>query len=258
MQFGDYIVYVDESGDHSMTSIDENYPIFSLAFCVFKKSDYVQSAVPAMQDFKFRWFGHDTVVMHEADIVKRRGPFHFLQYDKLRERFMADLTEVIERMPMTVISSVIRKDMLKRKYVRPENPYQLGLLFCMEMTHSFIKHNGNHDQQCHIVCESRSPREKAGQGKEDGALELEFRRIAAGDHFLQGGKEQSKMPCFDLVFASKLANSTGLQIADLIARPIGLRILKGGQPNRAFDVINQKFWRGPTGRSLSFGLKVFP
>lgn len=258
MQFGDYIVYVDESGDHSMTSIDENYPIFSLAFCVFKKSDYISAAVPAMQEFKFRWFGHDTVVMHEADIVKRRGPFHFLQYDKIRDRFMTDLTEVVKHMPMTVISSVIRKDKLKVKYARPENPYQLGLLFCMEMTHAFIKHNGNHDQQCHIVCESRSPREKAGQGKEDAALELEFRRIAAGDHYLQGSKTESQMPCFDIVFASKLANSTGLQIADLIARPIGLRILKGGQPNRAFDVISQKLWRGPLDRSQTFGLKVFP
>jgi hypothetical protein len=90
LEFGEYIVYVDESGDHSMTSIDENYPIFSLAFCVFKKADYVRIAVPAMQEFKFRWFGHDTVVMHEADIVKRRGPFHFLQYDKIRSRFMDD------------------------------------------------------------------------------------------------------------------------------------------------------------------------
>ncbi len=35
--FSKYIVYVDESGDHSLQSIDENYPIFVLAFCVFHK-----------------------------------------------------------------------------------------------------------------------------------------------------------------------------------------------------------------------------
>lgn len=258
MEFGDYIVYVDESGDHSMTSLDENYPIFSLAFCVFKKSDYVNLAVPLMQDFKFRWFGHDTVVMHESDIVKKRGPFHFLQYDKIRSRFMNDLNKVIEDMPMTVISSVIRKDKLKRKYVRPENPYQLGLLFCMEMTHDFIKTNNNSEHQCHIICESRSPREKAGQGKEDAALELEFRRIAAGDHYLQSNKSSAQMQCFDIVFASKLANSTGLQIADLIARPIGLQVLRGQQSNRAFDIITKKIWQGPRGTISNYGLKVFP
>jgi hypothetical protein len=222
------------------------------------RSAFSRKAITSVRPFKFRWFGHDTVVMHESDIVKKRGPFHFLQYDKIRERFMDDLTRVIERMPMTVVASVIRKENLKRRYARPDNPYQLGLLFCMEKTHAFIKHHGNHEQQCHLVCESRSPKEKAGQGKEDAALELEFRRIAAGDHYLQGGREESKMPCFDIVFASKLANSTGLQIADLIARPIGLRVLKGGQANRAFDVISGKLWKGPAGKSQAFGLKVFP
>ena len=34
-QFSDFMVYVDESGDHSLTSIDKSYPIFALAFCVF-------------------------------------------------------------------------------------------------------------------------------------------------------------------------------------------------------------------------------
>jgi hypothetical protein len=257
VEFGEYIIYVDESGDHSLNSIDENYPIFSLAFCIFKKSDYVQIAVPAMQEFKFRWFGHDTVVMHEADIVKRRGPFGFLQFDDLRNRFMDDLSELIEAMPMTVIASVIRKQNLKRKYSSPENPYQLGLLFCMEMAHGLLKHHGAHGHRCHIVCESRSPKEKPGRGKEDADLELEFRRICAGDHYLQGYDEA--MPCFEIVFASKLANSTGLQIADLIARPIGLRVLRGNQPNRAYDLIFPKLWKGPKGSATTgWGLKVFP
>ena len=33
--FGDYIVYVDESGDHSLVSIDQRFPVFALVFCVF-------------------------------------------------------------------------------------------------------------------------------------------------------------------------------------------------------------------------------
>src|SRR5690606_31279707 len=149
-----YVIYVDESGDHSMTSVDENFPVFSLAFCLFKKSDYVSVAVPAMQEFKFRWFGHDTVVMHEADIIRRRGPFSFLQYDDKRNRFMDDLSGVVDAMPMTVFASVIRKEKLKQKYKSPENPYQLALLFCMEMAHSFLKQQGCDDTRCHIICES--------------------------------------------------------------------------------------------------------
>ena len=35
MNFSDYIVYVDESGDHGL-KIAPLYPIFVLAFCVFE------------------------------------------------------------------------------------------------------------------------------------------------------------------------------------------------------------------------------
>lgn len=36
-RFSDYVVYVDESGDHSLASIDPDYPVFVLTLCVFHK-----------------------------------------------------------------------------------------------------------------------------------------------------------------------------------------------------------------------------
>ncbi len=45
----EYIVYVDESGDHSLTSINPEYPIFVLAFCVFHKGKYSKSTVEKIQ-----------------------------------------------------------------------------------------------------------------------------------------------------------------------------------------------------------------
>ena len=35
--FSKYIVYVDESGDHGMQTIDPQFPVFVLAFCVFRE-----------------------------------------------------------------------------------------------------------------------------------------------------------------------------------------------------------------------------
>ena len=32
----DYLVFVDESGDHSLTSIDDAYPLLVLCFCIIK------------------------------------------------------------------------------------------------------------------------------------------------------------------------------------------------------------------------------
>lgn len=57
--------------------------------------------------------------------------------------------------------------------------------------------------------------------------------------------------------------SSGLQLADLVARPIGLHVLRRGQTNRAFDILKHKFFcaGGPykVGENYEeWGLKIFP
>ena len=58
--------------------------------------------------------------------------------------------------------------------------------------------------------------------------------------------------------ADKRANSEGLQIADMVARPVALSILRANQPNRAMVILKGKLWRGPDGRADGYGLKSFP
>lgn len=55
--FDDYVVFVDESGDHGTGSIDPSYPMFVLAFRVFEKEAYATRVAPAVTRFKFRHFG---------------------------------------------------------------------------------------------------------------------------------------------------------------------------------------------------------
>jgi hypothetical protein len=43
-RFSDYVVYVDESGDHSLVNIDADYPVFVLALCVFHKRHYSEKS----------------------------------------------------------------------------------------------------------------------------------------------------------------------------------------------------------------------
>jgi len=91
--FSDHIIYIDESGDHGLQSIDPNYPVFVLAFCIFHKAEYAQQVSPAVQDFKFKYFGHDMVILHEYEIRKAREEFRILQNKSIRDPFMEDLNE---------------------------------------------------------------------------------------------------------------------------------------------------------------------
>ncbi len=256
-EFSDYVIYVDESGDHSLTKIDEHYPVFVLAFVIFQKSEYADTVVPAFQRMKFKWFGHDLIIFHENEMVRKKPPFSFLQFDNLRTTFFAELDAIVEQLPCTVITSVIRKHAHKQKYHQPADPYHLALLFCMERAAEFLMSRGA-TGRTHIIFESRSPRTKDGQtGREDLELELEFCRIVTGANPMQDKTKIDAMRNFDIRIASKQINSTGLQIADLFARPIGLHVLKPDQPNRAYQTIKTKIWPGANGQN-GRGLKIFP
>jgi Protein of unknown function (DUF3800) len=242
--FSDYIVYVDESGDHSMGAVYESYPLFVLAFCIFRKDEYLREVVPAFQALKFKYFGHDSVVLHEREIRKATGPFKILLNPNVRTEFMRDLTEVIRAAPFGVVTAAIDKrrysELPKKSAAElpaTSNIYHLALGFCLDHLDRWWGNKEQHHTM-HVVFEAR--------GKvEDQELELEFRRSC----------DRMKKP-FEPVFLSKASNSPGLQLADLIARPIGTHVLHPDQENRAYSLIRTKFVG--QGEAGALGLKIFP
>lgn len=248
-KFSNYVVYVDESGDHGMQTVDANYPVFVLAFCVFHKRYYSEKVVPALQKFKFNHFGHDLTVLHELEIRKEKGDFKF-QTRQHKQDFLTELTNVIEASNFILISCVINKTPLQTKSASPPNPYHLALGYCLETLYEFLQEKNQDTKLTHVVVECRG-------NKEDNELELEFRRICDG-----ANRWGSALP-FDVKFANKQVNSAGLQLADLVARPIGLSVLRPEQDNRAFDVLKRKFFcsggRGKVGEGFeNWGLKIHP
>lgn len=242
-KYSDYIVYVDESGDHGLQTIDANYPIFVLAFCIFEKPEYLSRVVNALQSFKFRHFGHDQVILHETDIRRDRGNFSFLKTRELKQGFLDELTEIIVQTPFTLVCTAIKKIPYRQRYHTPDNPYHVALGYGLERVFYFLRERHDQTAKTHVVVEKR--------GKvEDDELELEFRRICD-----RGNCERAALP-FEVVFADKRSNSAGLQLADLVARPVGLHLLRPDQPNRAFEALRPKFYGGV--KLTDRGLKCFP
>ncbi|MBW9275201.1 MAG: DUF3800 domain-containing protein, partial [Candidatus Thiodiazotropha sp. (ex. Lucinisca nassula)] len=153
--FSDYLVFVDESGDHGLDTIDPSYPVFVLAFCIFKKRDYIEHLVPAIQEFKFRHFGHDQVILHEVDMRKDRGDFTFLKTRERKETFMQELSAIVETTPFTLITTVIRKEDYKQRYHFPDNPYHVALGFGLERIFYFLRSHACHTARTHVIVEKR-------------------------------------------------------------------------------------------------------
>lgn len=102
MRFSDYIVFVDESGDHGMANIDPAFPLFVLSCCLISKRDYMAAVVPAIQRIKFATFGHDAVVLHEREIRRDLGAFSVLRDREKKQAFIDALTDALASAPMTI------------------------------------------------------------------------------------------------------------------------------------------------------------
>jgi len=244
-RFSDYIIYADESGDHGMRAVDPGYPVFVLACCLFRKNAYINRVVPGLHGFKFRHFGHDGVILHERDIRKDTGTFSILRNENRKEEFLEELTEIIRDLPMEVVAAVVRKDQYDTSRGPSPHPYHTAFRFCLARIHALLVHSSEDDGSTHVTCE--------GRGRvEDAQLELEFRRIRDGDN-----ATGRRLP-FEIVITDKKANSAGLQIADLIARPIGMAFVRPAQSNRAWEVVQEKLAKDPSGQNLDWAVGLFP
>jgi hypothetical protein len=245
MAYGEYIVYADESGDHSLVSINEEFPVFVLVFCIFRVDDYVRFIVPATQRLKFDFFGHDMIVLHEREMRKALPPFDILQNGSVRSAFLGRVSSLVDDAPFDVIACVIDKKAFRDTRGHAANPYHVALEYGMERVFLHLQRRGQRDRPTCMVFESRG---KA----EDADLEREFERVRSSTR-LRGLETTLTFRC-----AAKSANSTGLQIADMVARPIGLRVIRPGQANAAWDRIDPKIVRSPAGETRGWGLKVYP
>ncbi|MGC6471787.1 MAG: DUF3800 domain-containing protein [Parvibaculales bacterium] len=250
-EFGDYIVFADESGDHGTKNIDPDYPLFVLLCCVIKKPTYIEEIIPAMTGLKFKYWGHDTVILHENDIRKNwTGDWVFLRDAKVRENFLKDIEGILERSDFQVFGCIVDKREKPKNFQL--NLYEVALQHCLTALTLWLADRNEFGKKYHIICESRG-------GREDFKLKEEFRRmqrnsttvaIATGvfaEEFDEEGHPVNisfepglKIDNLELLINDKKVNSVGLQIADLLVRPLGLSYFRPQQNNRALAIIKQK------------------
>lgn len=240
------IVFLDETGDHSLELIDTNFPIFALVLLMIETGEYIDKLVPMVYRLKLDCFGDEGVIIHSRDIRRAQGDFGFLTNPKAKGEFYRRINEIIEQCDFKVISVVIRKHKHKEKYGRNAvSPYDLSLEFALERL--LICLEEQKQDSVTIVAEARGK-------KEDNDLHLKFLKIiTSGTDYYSA--ERFKRIDFKLVFREKKMNTVGTQIADLVAYPTARRVLNPENENPAFEIIRQKFYEG---QARCRGFKVFP
>ncbi|ADH84738.1 DUF3800 domain-containing protein [Desulfurivibrio alkaliphilus] len=241
----EYIAFLDECGDHSLTKIDRDFPIFVLSLLLVKRTDYRDVILPTINALKLKYWDHEGVSLHSRDIRKSTGPFAILQNSSLRRPFMEDLSALMRDLPYEVFIVGIHKQKLRDRYVRAENPYELALTFAMERLLYCLEQR--EQSILPIIAEARGT-------NEDNALKAAFfDLISNGTRYI--GKGRFERMVFPLRFHNKRKNIAGIQLADLCAHPAARHILKPEQPNQAFAIVRNHLYGG---NGKVNGWKVFP
>lgn len=243
-EFSKYVVYVDESG-HSNWKAAPEYPLLCLNYCMFEKDHYIDELVPRFNRLKFRYWGCDNIVLHERDLRKPdkirdpaiRSKYERLQGDRKRA-FMDELTQLMRDAQFRCFCVVIDKPKVP-EWHKSYDPYHISLSRGFRQIETYLKVHDPDElaKELHIVFE-------ASGHDDDAALSRAYKQVSVQGSLLAAVATRDYSN-FRLELMDKKSNSTGLQIADLTARPIGNHYLhaKGQRPQtdqRTMEVLLKK------------------
>ena len=261
----DYIVSIDESGNHSLKQvlrarkngkeIVDSEKHFTITGCLLPTSKY-EIARDMVMDVKnkywenalFDYNGHiKRVCFHSKEIRGRKEAFNpdVIEYDN----FIYDLSNVMKDIPITLYASHINKVKHVEKYCNPMPPYNLCMTFVLERIVKDIPS----DSSCVVVLEAR--------GKTEDSELLDFTKHLIDHGTLYCEKQQFKKikgvyfnPKWSKLDNEKKSYWT-LELADLCAFPIQ-KFFCYGTEDPAFKILIHKIAHYP--HYNGWGLKSFP
>lgn len=258
-----YRLYIDESGDHVFRDLEApSHRYLCLLGCWFHNPDYTEFHAE-LEEFKSNHLPHhpdEPPILHREDIVNRRGSFTRLQDTALARAFDDALLRLLEDARYRVVGIVIDKLVLREKHGdAAAHPYHLALGFLLQRYAGFLNHINRVGD---VLAESRG-------GREDTLLKDSYAWVYhRGAWVVRAESFQQALTSKELKVKKKSANIAGLQLADLLARPVRQSILRDeghlAEAVAPFDarlmpVIEPKFNRHLyDGRVAGYGKVLFP
>ena len=244
-----YTLFVDESGDHSLNNINNDFPIFALLGMIIDEESY-KKLCNEINKFKLKYFKSTDVILHNRDIRKCEGAFSVLFDLKVKESFYNDLNSIISNSKFMLVSSAILKQKHIEQYGKlADDPYEIALTFVLERV-LFEFDSRRTNEKADVIIEARGKREDQILAQRYNELLYKGSSQVLSTRFISKYNQE-------ILFKKKSENDIGLQIADLCAYPIARHVLFPKEPYPAFNIVEPKMRRGRKGID-GYGLKVFP
>lgn len=242
-----FSLFIDESGDHGLTTTDPNFPVFVLCGVLISAVN-LEIIREEMNKIKSTLWGNKKVIFHSRDIRKCEKEFTLLFDAEIKKKFYNELNNVVSNNEYSIFASAIQKDNYIKRYGRLSNDvYEIALSFIIERTIFFIDDMPGSNHELEIVIEERGK-------NEDKKLEEHFQKLMArGTGYVTAKRLADYNP--QILFRNKKENINGLQLADLVAYPIARYVIDPERANPAFDLLESKIYMKNGKR---YGLKIFP
>ena len=256
-----YRLYIDESGDHTYTSLhDPTRKYLGLTGTIFKKND-IPIFVQQLEDLKKKHFPYDPdepFVFSRKAIMHRKGVFGRLNNPAIEVAFNKDLIALFQYSLYRIVTVVIDKEAHIRRYGKAAwHPYHYCLMAMLERYCGYLNFiNARGD----VWGEARGK-------KEDNELRATFSyAYHNGTWYRDPSYFNQTLTSPNLNLKPKEKNIAGFQLSDLLAYPSKHKILleekRISDPGNVFwkqiaDAIETKYnYKAGTGRVEGYG-KVF-
>jgi len=167
-----YHLYIDESGDHGLTTLNPDFPVFLLCGVLIAEDEY-DNLRQSFNEIKHTLWHNKEVIFHSRDIRKCEKEFSVLFDMEKKKWFYESLNAAIQKHLYTVIASAIQKDNYIKCFGRlPNDVYELALSFIIERAIFYLDDIKTHGKELEIIIEKRGKRE-------DKNLDEHFQRLLA-------------------------------------------------------------------------------
>lgn len=241
------ILFLDESGDHNLTAIDPQHPIFVLGGIIVDEEYAFNEMTQKLNAFKEEIFGTKNIILHTADFTRQKNGFERMKEPDFCQNFYSKLNQLILELDIKIICCAIKKEEHMQKYgIDAIDPYHLSLNilveeFCFELEKTLSKGKIFAEARDHIL---------------NRQLNLAWLNLqTCGTPLKKGPQINNNID--SLTLKTKEDNLAGLEIADAIVTPIARKILNR-KSRIDIEIIQQKMRKSHLGKITEYGLFILP